>query len=351
MFKKTKNETYIIAEIGQNHNGDLNIAKKIIDQLDRYPYDEITGNRFNKVNAIKLTKRDLSEELSKEGMQRPYNGPNSFGDTYGKHRKFLELSYEEHVELGEYIKSKGFEFVETLCSVKCLRLLDMVKVDKIKVASRDLTNIPLIKALSKRPEPIILSTGMADEKDLLNALKILKPKKNISILHCLSQYPAEYTNLNLNTIKYLTEKFWPHTIGYSDHSLGTHIPVAAVAMGANIIEKHITLDVNMKGTDHPGSANIETFIKMVHNIRALEFSLGEFKIECNPSVKSAKIKLERSLAVNKNLTKGDIIKEEDLHMISPGDGYKWEDRKLFIGKELKINVQSNTLLINKKLFI
>ena len=90
MFKKTKNETYIIAEIGQNHNGDLNIAKKIIDQLDRYPYDEVTGNRFNKVNAIKLTKRDLSEELSKEGMQRPYNGPNSFGDTYGKHRKFLD---------------------------------------------------------------------------------------------------------------------------------------------------------------------------------------------------------------------------------------------------------------------
>ena len=347
MFKKIKNETYIIAEIGQNHNGDLNIAKKIIDQLDRYPYDEITGNRFNKVNAIKLTKRDLSEELSKEGMQRPYNGPNSFGDTYGKHRKFLELSYEEHVELGEYIKSKGFEFVETLCSVKCLRLLDMVKVDKIKVASRDLTNIPLIKALSKRPEPIILSTGMADEKDLLNALKILKPKKNISILHCLSQYPAEYANLNLNTIKYLTEKFWPHTIGYSDHSLGTHIPVAAVAMGANIIEKHVTLDVNMKGTDHPGSANIETFTKMVHDIRALEFSLGDIKIECNSSVKSAKIKLERSLAFNKNLIKGDIIKEEDLHMISPGDGYKWEDRKLFIGKELKNNVELNTLLNEK----
>ena len=349
MFKKNKNETYIIAEIGQNHNGDINIAKKIIDQLDRYPYDEITGNRFNKVNAIKLTKRDLSEELSKEGMERPYTGPNSFGPTYGKHREFLELTYEEHVELGNYIKSKGFDFIETLCSVKCLKLLDMVKVDKIKVASRDLTNIPLIEALSERSEPIIISTGMADEHDMLTALNILNPdedKLNISILHCLSQYTAEYNNLNLNTIKYLNEYYNEvFRIGYSDHSLGTHIPVAAVAMGAEIIEKHVTLDTKMKGTDHPGSANIETFIKMVHDIRALEFSLGECTtMECNPSVNNAKTKLERSLAFNKDLKKGHIIKEEDLHMISPGDGYKWEDRKLFIDCELKNNVEYNTLL-------
>ena len=350
MFKKNKNETYIIAEIGQNHNGDINIAKKIIDQLDRYPYDEITGNRFNKVNAIKLTKRDLSEELSKEGMERPYTGPNSFGSTYGKHREFLELSYKEHIELGKYIKSKGFDFVETLCSIKCLSLLDMVEVDKIKIASRDLTNIPLLKELSKRPEPIILSTGMADKHDLLNALNILDPKKikDISILHCLSQYPAEYTNLNLNTIKYLNKNYSNlYKIGYSDHSLGTHIPVAAVAMGATIIEKHVTLDTKMKGTDHPGSANIETFIKMVHDIRALEFSLGDHTIECNPSVIPAKNKLERSLAFNKDLKKGHIIKEEDLHMISPGDGYKWVDKKLFIGKKLKNNIEYNTLLDEK----
>ena len=141
---KSNKEVYIIAEIGQNHNGDINIAKKIINQLDRYPYDEINGNRFNKVNAIKLTKRDLDEELSKEGMEKSYSGKNSFGATYGEHRKFLELTYKQHAKLGEYIKSKGFEFVETLCSVKCLSLLDIVKVDKIKIASRDLTNIPLI---------------------------------------------------------------------------------------------------------------------------------------------------------------------------------------------------------------
>jgi len=347
MLKQSKNEVYIIAEIGQNHNGDINLAKKIIDQLDRYSYDEINGNRFNKVNAIKLTKRDLTEELSKEGMERSYIGPNSFGKTYGKHREFLELSYNDHVELGKYIKSKGFEFIETLCSIKCLKLLDMIKVDKIKVASRDLTNIPLIKALSKRPEPLILSTGMADKEDLDNALEILKNKTNVNILHCLSQYPAEYSNLNLNTIKYLQDNYPKHTIGYSDHSLGTHIPVAAVAIGSEIIEKHVTLDTKMKGTDHPGSANIETFIKMVHDIRALEFSLGESKIECNSSVNSAKIKLERSLAFNKDLNKGDTITLNDLHMISPGNGFKWDSKNRFIGKKLLNNIKLNTLLNEK----
>lgn len=343
---QSKETTYIIAEIGQNHNGDVNIAKKIIDQLDRYPYDEITGNRLQRVDAIKLTKRDLAEELSKEGMDKPYEGKNSFGKTYGEHREFLELTYEEHAELGRYIKSKGFELVETLCSVSTLQLLDMVTVDKIKVASRDLTNIPLIQALAKRPEPVILSTGMADEFDLLQALDIFEQaqKTNVSILHCLSQYPAEYTNINLNTIKWLQEKYPQFTIGYSDHSLGAHIPVAAVAMGAKIIEKHVTLDRNMKGTDHPGSADIETFIDMMHHIRAVELSLGTKEIKQDPSVASAKTKLERSLASRVVIQAGEVITEDKVHMISPGDGMKWADRELVIGHIAKDTIPANTLL-------
>lgn len=345
-LRQSDNPTYIIAEIGQNHNGDINIAKKIIDQLDRYPYDEITGDRFHRVDAIKLTKRDLTEELSKEGMEKLYEGKNSFGKTYGEHREFLELSYEQHVELGEYIKSKGFDFVETLCSVKTVKLLDMVKVDRIKVASRDLTNIPLMKALAQRPEPIILSTGMADEDDLNQALSILDEagKTNVSILHCLSQYPAEYSNLNLQTIKWLQENKSQYVVGYSDHSLGTHIPVAATALGAKIIEKHVTLDRNMKGTDHPGSADIETFIDMVHHIRALELSMGEKTITREASVEGAKIKLERSLATKRLIRAGEVLQESDVHMISPGDGLKWTDRNLIIGRAATKDIPTNTLL-------
>ena len=329
---QSEQETYIIAEIGQNHNGDINIAKKLIDQIDRYTYDEISGNRFTKCNAIKLTKRDLGEELSKEGMDRPYTGPNSFGPTYGEHREFLELSYEDHVELGNYMKSKGFDFVQTLCSVATLKLLDMVEVDKIKVASRDLTNIPLIQAIAKRPEDVILSTGMADEKDLKVVMDIFEAnnKKNVSILHCLSQYPSEYKNLNLLTIQWLKDHYPSFTIGYSDHSIGTHIPVAAVAMGAEIIEKHVTLDTLMKGTDHKGSADMNTFHQMMHDIRSLEFSMGEWKMFMDESVSAAKEKLERSLATNKDLNVGDSLRLEDLHMISPGSGYKWKDKDTFL---------------------
>ena len=342
---KSNVETYVIAEIGQNHNGDISIAKKLIDQLDRYTYDEHTGNRYNKCNGVKLTKRDLDEELSKEGMSKPYTGVNSFGPTYGEHREFLELSYEEHAELGNYIKSKGFEFVQTLCSVKTLKLLDMVEVDQIKVASRDLTNIPLIEALAKRPEPVILSTGMADENDLQTVIDIFNSnnKFNVSILHCISQYPAEYSNLNLNSIHWLKERY-ENAIGYSDHSIGTHIPVAAVAMGADIIEKHVTLDTSMKGTDHKGSADMNTFHQMMHDIRSLEFSMGRLDMFRDESVSAAKEKLERSLAIKIDLPVGTELKEEHLHMISPGNGLKWQDRDQVIGKMVNQNVKKNTMI-------
>ena len=343
-LKKSDNETFIIAEVGQNHNGDINIAKKIIDQLDRYPYDEITGDRWEKVNAIKLTKRDLDEELSKEGMERPYTGPNSFGATYGEHREFLELSYEETAELGNYIKSKGFKYVQTLCSVKTLKLLDMVEVDYIKVASRDLTNIPLLEALAERPEPIILSTGMADAVDLHNALKVFDGQSNVSVLHCLSQYPAEYSKLNLNSIHWLKDHHPQLTIGYSDHSIGSHIPVAAVAMGAEIIEKHVTLDTAMKGSDHKGSANIEDFLDMTHAIRAVEHSMGKREMFRDDAVAVAKEKLERSLAWNQDVDAGAVITEDMFHMISPGNGLKWEDRLQFVGKTNTVSRFKNTLV-------
>ena len=345
---KSEQETYVIAEIGQNHNGDINIAKKLIDQIDRFTYDEISGNRFNKCNAIKLTKRDLNEELTKEGMERPYTGPNSFGPTYGEHREFLELSYEDHVELGNYIKSKGFEFVQTLCSVATLKLLSMVKVDKIKIASRDLTNLPLIEAIAKRSEDVILSTGMADEQDLKTVMDIFKAnkKENVSILHCLSQYPSEYKNLNLESIYWLKDHYPQFQIGYSDHSLGTHIPVAAVAMGAEIIEKHVTLDTSMKGTDQKGSADMVTFHQMLHDIRSVEFSMGHRHLFIDNSVSAAKEKLERSLALKDKLNVGAKVREENLHMISPGNGYKWQDRDKFIGRMINRPIEPNTLIVD-----
>jgi sialic acid synthase len=346
MFVKNNNEVYFIAEVGQNHNGDVDIAKKLIDQLNQYPYDEISGDRLNKVNAIKLTKRDLDEELSKNGMLAPYTGKHSFGKTYGEHRAYLELSYEQHAELGKYIKSLGFDFIETLCSLKTLKLLDIAPVDKIKVASRDLTNIPLIEAIAKTKLPVILSTGMAGENELETVLEIFDKNSSydISILHCLSQYPAEFTRLNLNTIKYLKQKYPNNKIGYSDHSLGIHISLAAVAMGAEIIEKHVTLDKNMKGTDQAGSSEPYEVKQLLHDIRTFELGLGQMALFKDDSIELASKKLERSLATNVSIQPGEIITEDKIHMISPGDGFKWSDRDKFINKVAKTFIDENTIL-------
>jgi sialic acid synthase len=346
MFVKNDNETYIIAEIGQNHNGDIDICKKLIDQLVVYSYDETTGDRLNTINAIKLTKRDLDEELTEEMMDSPYGGPNSFGKTYGEHRKFLEFTYEQHCELSDYIRGKGIDFVDTLCSPKTVKLADMTTIDKIKIASRDVTNIPLLNKISETDNDIIFSTGMVGEKEIDVALNILDNKdREISILHCLSQYPAEFSNLNLLSIHKLIEKYGDRCeIGYSDHSIGWHIPLAAVAMGAKIIEKHVTLDKKMKGTDQIGSTEPHEMKELVHNIRTFEKSLGDKIVFKHESVNSASKKLERSLATNRLLHIGHVLSVDDVHMISPGDGMRWEELDKIIGKKVQRNYGKNELI-------
>ncbi len=337
--------TYIIGEIGQNHNGSVDIAKLLIDLASRAPIDEVFGTPLAPMDAIKLTKRDLTQELSKEGMNRVYNTPNSFGKTYGEHRAFLELDDNQHLDIYNYAKEKNMEFVETLCAPGTLSLLKKFTPDKLKVASRDITNIPLLSAMAETRIPIILSTGMSGKKELDNALNIIsKYHSNISILHCLSQYPAEHKNINLATINYLKKNYSKYTIGYSDHSIGIFVPTAAVAMGAKIIEKHITIDRDMKGTDQKGSLGPDGVRRMVRDIRMLEQSMGEEKIEINEAVQSARIKLERSVATNKTISKGAIITEKDIHLLSPGDGYQWHDKNIILGKKAKQNIPKDSII-------
>ena len=267
--------TYIIGEIGQNHNGSVELAKVIIDLASREVKDELFGNVLKGMDAVKLTKRDLKQELAQSQMDRVYNSPHAFGTTYGEHRANLELSDEEHFEIYTYAKSKGLDFVETLCAIGCLSLLKYFIPDRLKVASRDLTNLPLLGALAETEIPIIISTGMAGKKELDDALNtISKYHNNISILHCVSQYPTEPQNVSLNTIRYLLNNYKDFVIGYSDHTVGISIPVAAVAIGAKIIEKHITLDRRMKGTDQGGSLGPDGVGRMVRDIRFLDQSQG-----------------------------------------------------------------------------
>src|SRR5690554_886046 len=342
--------TYIIGEIGQNHNGSVEIAKLIIDLISRPIHDEVFGEVLKGMDAVKLTKRDLTQELSQSQMKRPYDNPNSFGKTYGEHRAHLELSDEEHFEVYKYAKAKGLEFVETLCATGCLSLLKLFTPDYLKVASRDLTNLPLLAALVETKIPIIVSTGMAGKKELDNAIEtITQYHSDLSILHCVSQYPTHPKNVNLRTINYLINHYSDYTIGYSDHTIGISTPVAAVASGAKIIEKHITLDRRMKGTDQAGSLGPDGVHRMVRDIRVLDASLGKEDIFIVEDTTDAKNKLERSIATKRLIKKGEVIHESDIHLLSPGDGFKWIDKNLVVGKTTLSDIFANEIIYKKSI--
>lgn len=342
---------YIIGEIGQNHNGSVDVAKLIVDLVSRPVMDEAFGLKLQPMDAVKMTKRDLTEELADSQMRIPYDSPHSFGRTYGEHRAALELSDEEHYEVYKHAKGLGLDFVETLCSVGCLSILKLFTPDRLKVASRDLTNLPLLEALAETKIPMILSTGMAGKKELDDALATInRYHDRISILHCVSQYPTHPDNLNLKSIDYLKKHYGQYTIGFSDHTIGIAAPVVAVGMGAEIIEKHITIDRRMKGTDQQGSLGPDGVNRMIRDIRIAERWLrGKEELYIDPAVTAAKIKLERSIATNKTLYPGHVISLEDIHLLSPGDGYKWAEKDCVIGKKVKEEIPANEIIYPKSL--
>ncbi|MGI6218364.1 MAG: N-acetylneuraminate synthase family protein [Bacteroidaceae bacterium] len=342
--------TYIIGEIGQNHNGSVDIAKLIVDLVSRPVREETFGIDLKPMDAVKMTKRDLSEELTDSQMNRPYDSPNSFGRTYGEHRAFLELDDDAHLEVYRYAKERGLDFVETLCSPGCLSLLKRFTPDFLKVASRDLTNLPLLAAMAETKIPIILSTGMAGKRELDDALAVItRYHEQISILHCVSQYPTHPANLNLRTITYLRKHYGKYRIGFSDHTIGIAAPVVAVGMGATIIEKHITIDRRMKGTDQLGSLGPDGVNRMIRDIRVAEMWMGREELYIEPAVAAARVKLERSIATKVALQPGDIVTEDKIHMLSPGDGYKWADRASVIGKRVKNPIPKNEIIYPRDL--
>ena len=342
------NSTYIIGEIGQNHNGSEDIAKLITELISKPIHEELFGLALNPMDAVKLTKRDLKSELSDSQMGALYNSKHSFGKTYGEHRAFLELSDEEHFEVYKHAKILGLDFVETLCSPSCVSLLRLFTPEYLKVASRDLTNLPLLEVMAETKIPIILSTGMASRIELDKALEVIcKEHENISILHCVSEYPTHPDHLNLKTISYLKKHYPKYRIGFSDHTIGISAPIVAVGMGAEIIEKHVTIDRTMKGTDQSGSLGPEGVLRMVRDIRIAEKWMGREDFFIDPSVEAARIKLERSIASVRHLKKGEVIQEADVHLLSPGDGIKWADREKIIGAIVKNPIPKNEIIYLK----
>lgn len=322
---------YIIAECGQNHNGSLDLACQMIDMCTFSLWHQ--EEKLQGVNAVKFTKRDMTEELTEEEYYRRYDNPNSFGYTYGEHREALELSYQAHAFLSSYAKNRSLQFVETVCSMKALEgVMKDVDLDIIKIASRDLTNIPLVREVAKAGKPVILSTGMDGYRQINQAVnEVQKHGKVLAIFHCVSNYPCYYNVLNLRSIMILRDMFYPVEIGFSDHTTGILAGSIAVTLGATYIEKHITLDKFFKGTDQAGSLNTEGLIRYVRDIRNTVKMLGDGKLDKNCN--SAK-KLKRSICAREELHVGHIITERDLIMLSPGDGLSWEEVSKVVGKKV-----------------
>ncbi len=324
---------YIVAEIGQNHNGSIDLAKQLIDLA-------VDAG----ANAVKFQKRDMSSELTKAAFDKPYDNPNSFGKTYGEHRLALELNEEQHKELKEYAQARGITYFVTPTDIPSVEMMERLDVPFYKVASRDLTNLPLLKRLAKTRKPVIISTGMASLEDIDDALEILgKDRKDIIILQCISQYPADLERVNLKVMDTLKQKYGKIT-GYSDHTTGMVAAVTASVLGASVIEKHITLNKAMKGSDHAGSAEKDEFMQMIKCIRDARKTIGDGIKTIDPVTQAAKEKLARSLVSKIPIKKGTVLTEDMLVLKSPGTGLKWKEKDMILGKKAIVDIEADVTL-------
>lgn len=256
--------TFVIAEIGQNHQGDLEIAKELIRQAKSAGAD-----------AVKSQKRDINTLLTPEEYRRPYTSPNAFAPTYGEHREALELSREQYIELRDFAAGEGILFFSSPWDVPSVELLDEIGMPLFKVPSACLTHHEMLKAMAKTGKPIILSTGMSTLPQIDAAMKVVREASEVYLLQCTSSYPSSFESINLKVIPYYAQRYPWATVGFSGHHRGVAIDVAAVALGARVVERHFTLDRTMKGSDHAASLEPAGLARLIRDIRATESALGD----------------------------------------------------------------------------
>lgn len=269
-IKNRKTPTYFIAEIGQNHQGDINVAKKMVDSLKGLP-----------VNCIKTAKRDIDTCLSEKQKNMLYDNPNSFGKTYYEHRKALELSKDNFIELKNYVENSGFDFISSFTDENSLDFLCEIEISGLKIASQRTSDIQLLQKTAETKLSTILSTGMSSLNDVDTAVNILKNNNELHLLQCTSTYPCPEEDLNLNVIPMYKNRYKNQvtSVGFSGHHIGVASDIAAYMLGAEIIERHYTLDRTMKGTDHPGSLEKRGLEYVLNYINQVNKALGSSKKE------------------------------------------------------------------------
>lgn len=325
---------FVIAEGGINHQGNIEIAKKLIK----------TAKECG-ANCIKFQKRTVEKILTKSGLNQPYVNKNSFGDTYGEHKRALEFSFDQFRELKEYADKKKILFTASGWDEESIDFLDSINVPFFKLASADLTNHPLLVHTAKKNKPLIISTGMSNMKMIEDAVKIIEQyNKQIIIMQCTSSYPAPFEELNLNVITTFKNKF-DYVIGYSSHCLGIAIPFATIIMGAKVLESHFTLDRTMKGGDHAASLEPDGLKKLIRDIRVFEKSLGSFEKTITESELPCMKKLRKSLVSTKSIKKGDVIDSSLITVKGPGIGICPSRLNEFVGRKVNVDIEEDVVLM------
>jgi len=328
---------YIIAEIGANHNGDMDLARTMIDAAVECGAD-----------AVKFQSWSNTSLIAKEEYDRNQKYDDSPKKHFGSLKEMVDKYYlreEQHFELKEYCDKKNVDFCSTPFSVEEVDLLDRCQVPFYKVASMDINNIQLLSKLAEGGKPIILSTGMATLGEVDAAVELLTKRgvTDISLLHCISIYPPAYEDINLRNITMLQQAF-DLPVGFSDHTIGFSIPLASVALGACIIEKHFTTDKELPGWDHEISADPFEMKIICEESANIARSLGTFKKVVSQAEIAKRGKFRRSIVIKHDLPAGHVLSDADLTSKRPGTGISPDVIPHIIGRELRISKEADTLL-------
>jgi N,N'-diacetyllegionaminate synthase len=333
------NKTIIIAEAGVNHNGDIGTAKRLIDLASDAGADYVKFQTFKAERLVSPSAQKAKYQIK--------NDKNS-DDSQLNMLKKLELSDADHKELISYCKSKNISFFSTAFDDEGISYLSSLNFDMFKIPSGELTNYPYLRAIAKTGLPVILSTGMASLDEIEKSINVLvsygTKKSEITVLHCNTEYPTPMIDVNLKAMLTIKEELGVK-IGYSDHTLGIEVPIAAVALGAEVIEKHFTLDRGLKGPDHKASLEPNELKEMIKSIRNIEKAISGNGIK-EPSLSEKKnIDIARkSIHLSKDLTSGSIINEQDIISLRPGDGICTMNWESIIGQIVNKDLKKFTKL-------
>lgn len=326
---------YIIAEAGVNHNGSLKLAKELVDAAKDAGADAVKFQTFISKNIV-----------SKSAEKAKYQVENTASDeSQYKMLKNLELTFEDFTELKEYCDIKKIEFMSTAFDLESISFLASMGLKRWKIPSGEITNLPYLEKVGSLKKPVILSTGMSTLDEIKQSVDILRKKgvSELTVLHCTTEYPAPYEDVNLRAMLTIKNEFDVH-IGYSDHTKGIEVPLAAVALGAKVIEKHFTLSKCMDGPDHRASLEPDELKAMINGIRKIEKVLGSY--EKKPSIVELNNRksIRKSIVSNRRIKKGEAFTIENLTTKRPGTGIspmKWHD---LLGKTAKRDFKEDELI-------